>query len=582
MAPGEWLNDEMVNFTIGGMADRERARRGAEQPRVHFFNTFFVNKLCDGQDGYNYNAVRRWTTKKKLGYDLLACDKVIIPVHQGIHWVLAVIDWRRALSASTKKKKKRPGPRRGPQAVGRDEYKNKRRRTWTQRLGSGDAEGYPEADERVRLRRPGSSTPTSSPGRAPLIHQSDMGHAEEIIADAARGRSLGTKRKVRGRNEGWVPPGSSEGSSRVNGRRARGGKIEPRLRPHATVSRDVRRSRRARSCLAPPPTRPPTPDPRHAPSRCSWATRLFFNPGWSPRGDGEFPPNPRTSRGCAFASSSRAPASSGPSPRPLLRRVPVRDEFLAVREAQYPATPSLNACHAMNAPKSTSRKCPSGSEGRSWRPDAFSRANGRRGGKEFAREPTSAPDARATRREARERTRPIPDPDRARAARDPIGRDDLPERPPARPPQRRARARKPPPPASTPTVAISFYSKMPASSDHDAFELFKRISARAAHCADDDARRETLLYKNVLFHPPPVFSSPSSRPCLRPHPARARPSPARSPRRLRATRRLARRPRLPGRDANLRVARAHGARAAVAGAARRSGGPAGAPPRTDP
>ena len=92
MAPGEWLNDEMVNFTIGGMADRERARRGAEQPRVHFFNTFFVNKLCDGQDGYNYNAVRRWTTKKKLGYDLLACDKVIIPVHQGIHWVLAVVD----------------------------------------------------------------------------------------------------------------------------------------------------------------------------------------------------------------------------------------------------------------------------------------------------------------------------------------------------------------------------------------------------------------------------------------------------------------------------------------------------------
>ena len=92
MAPGEWLNDEMVNFTIGGMADRERARRGAEQPRVHFFNTFFVNKLCDGHDGYNYNAVRRWTTKKKLGYDLLACDKVIIPVHQGIHWVLAVVD----------------------------------------------------------------------------------------------------------------------------------------------------------------------------------------------------------------------------------------------------------------------------------------------------------------------------------------------------------------------------------------------------------------------------------------------------------------------------------------------------------
>ena len=92
MAPGEWLNDEMVNFTIGTMADREMARRGGRQPKVHFFNTFFVKKLCDGDEGYNYNAVRRWTTKKKLGYDLLECEKLVIPVHQGIHWVLAVVD----------------------------------------------------------------------------------------------------------------------------------------------------------------------------------------------------------------------------------------------------------------------------------------------------------------------------------------------------------------------------------------------------------------------------------------------------------------------------------------------------------
>ena len=83
MAPGEWLNDEMVNFTIGTMADREMARRGGKQPKVHFFNTFFVKKMCDGDEGYNYNAVRRWTTKKKLGYDLLECEKLVIPVHQG-------------------------------------------------------------------------------------------------------------------------------------------------------------------------------------------------------------------------------------------------------------------------------------------------------------------------------------------------------------------------------------------------------------------------------------------------------------------------------------------------------------------
>jgi hypothetical protein len=82
---------------------------------------------------------------------------------------------------------------------------------------------------------------------------------------------------------------------------------------------------------------------------------------------------------------------------------------------------------------------------------------------EFAREPTSAPDARATRREARERTRPIPDASIARA-RLAIrsGETTSPERPPARPSNARARAREThPPSASTPTVAISFYSKMP-------------------------------------------------------------------------------------------------------------------------
>jgi sentrin-specific protease 1 len=53
MNTGQWLNDEMVNFTIGIMADRELARcdGAGAQPRVHFFNTFFINKLCRGDGG---------------------------------------------------------------------------------------------------------------------------------------------------------------------------------------------------------------------------------------------------------------------------------------------------------------------------------------------------------------------------------------------------------------------------------------------------------------------------------------------------------------------------------------------------
>ena len=37
----------------------------------------------------DYNKVRRWTTEKKLDW------KVIIPVHQPNHWVLAVVDLKR-------------------------------------------------------------------------------------------------------------------------------------------------------------------------------------------------------------------------------------------------------------------------------------------------------------------------------------------------------------------------------------------------------------------------------------------------------------------------------------------------------
>jgi sentrin-specific protease 1 len=34
-------------------------------------------QLIGGRSGYDYKAVRRWTTQKKLGYSLIDCDKVL-------------------------------------------------------------------------------------------------------------------------------------------------------------------------------------------------------------------------------------------------------------------------------------------------------------------------------------------------------------------------------------------------------------------------------------------------------------------------------------------------------------------------
>ncbi|XP_010558819.1 PREDICTED: ubiquitin-like-specific protease 1A isoform X2 [Tarenaya hassleriana] len=60
LRPGQWLNDE----------------------------------LASSEAGYNYNAVRRWTSLKRLGYRLIDCDKIFVPIHMSIHWTLAVINRR--------------------------------------------------------------------------------------------------------------------------------------------------------------------------------------------------------------------------------------------------------------------------------------------------------------------------------------------------------------------------------------------------------------------------------------------------------------------------------------------------------
>ena len=51
-------------------------------PKVHAFNTFFYPKIISG----GHSAVKRWTRK----VDVFAVDYIIVPVHLGMHWCLAV------------------------------------------------------------------------------------------------------------------------------------------------------------------------------------------------------------------------------------------------------------------------------------------------------------------------------------------------------------------------------------------------------------------------------------------------------------------------------------------------------------
>uniref|UniRef100_A0AAV2JHY5 Ubiquitin-like protease family profile domain-containing protein n=1 Tax=Knipowitschia caucasica TaxID=637954 RepID=A0AAV2JHY5_KNICA len=77
---GSWLNDEVINFYLSLIMDRS----SGGGPRVYSFSTFFFPKLQSG----GHSAVKRWTK----AVDLFLCDLILVPLHLGVHWAMAVID----------------------------------------------------------------------------------------------------------------------------------------------------------------------------------------------------------------------------------------------------------------------------------------------------------------------------------------------------------------------------------------------------------------------------------------------------------------------------------------------------------
>lgn len=79
MGPGKWLNDECINTYMKIL----QKRADDSKQKVYLFNTFFYPKLLEG-----YSKVERWTRR----VDVFAMEKLLIPVHLGTHWCLAVIN----------------------------------------------------------------------------------------------------------------------------------------------------------------------------------------------------------------------------------------------------------------------------------------------------------------------------------------------------------------------------------------------------------------------------------------------------------------------------------------------------------
>ncbi|KAM6973040.1 sentrin-specific protease 2 [Aplochiton taeniatus] len=87
---GSWLNDEVINFYLSMVMERGFGPGGGL--RVYSFSTFFFPKLrgrAGGQAG-GHAAVKRWTK----AVDLFQYDVILVPLHLGVHWSLASIDFK--------------------------------------------------------------------------------------------------------------------------------------------------------------------------------------------------------------------------------------------------------------------------------------------------------------------------------------------------------------------------------------------------------------------------------------------------------------------------------------------------------
>mmetsp|Transcript_25488 Transcript_25488/g.42539 ORF Transcript_25488/g.42539 Transcript_25488/m.42539 type:complete len:449 (+) Transcript_25488:85-1431(+) len=89
---GQWLNDEVVNFYMEMLKERDGELCAAQPGRrdSHYFSSFFLDRLMDQKltRKYTYSQVKRWTKK----FDVFEKEKIFMPVNlNNTHWTMAVV-----------------------------------------------------------------------------------------------------------------------------------------------------------------------------------------------------------------------------------------------------------------------------------------------------------------------------------------------------------------------------------------------------------------------------------------------------------------------------------------------------------
>ena len=96
LAPGRWLDDEIVNIYFHFLDQRDIARHKIKpsRRRNHYFSSFMLEKMMEPEirDAYSYGAVHRWSRKiDQLEGSIFNLDKVFFPVNiDNYHWCLVV------------------------------------------------------------------------------------------------------------------------------------------------------------------------------------------------------------------------------------------------------------------------------------------------------------------------------------------------------------------------------------------------------------------------------------------------------------------------------------------------------------
>ncbi|OEU21939.1 cysteine proteinase, partial [Fragilariopsis cylindrus CCMP1102] len=83
LAPGVWLNDVVVTLFFSLLQNTVTS-----QQKVFFLNSYFMTKMFDDWNNYDYKLVQRWF--KEL--DLSNANTIYVPINiTKTHWILGII-----------------------------------------------------------------------------------------------------------------------------------------------------------------------------------------------------------------------------------------------------------------------------------------------------------------------------------------------------------------------------------------------------------------------------------------------------------------------------------------------------------